>query len=490
MLTLGASGILDENSDLTGFTPRLWLAGHLKSQVFPTLPAILKTCQVLPKISEAISMLTLSDSLAQSPRRFLLALTRVHALKGLSEAPKADLVTALTIHLTDAAHLTALIQSLTAAELTVLVDLKLAGGQLARRHLRLRHGDVRPYRPWQPDAPRQPWLQPISAVERLWFLGLIFWNPKTEVFHLPLEVQTHLPQSLPLEAGESRPGDSLATQRLAHDLASLLALVVREPIRLIHQRWLPPRSLARWGMLQAQPPATPQPGSELQTQRRRFIHYLAEAAALIDLGRAGLTLTPAAWLWLGTTPEARLQTLWQAWVAPDPERWRRFRLPGYTWLTHPGPFLAGLHQGLAALLPRQLDDRLLGDRLLGDFIQALLAQSPQLTDFVPALVEDPPAEVAAVITALLRGPLCWLGVIDIVDREEGNEDLPPGAVIRLTPWGAARLGGAEESPPPALPAPGHFSLTPQPQPIRWRVRCGCNFSTAYRTRQTGCWSCS
>ena len=50
-IACGVSRILGGRSDLTGFVPRLWLEGPLTSQVFPALPAILKTCQVLPKIS-------------------------------------------------------------------------------------------------------------------------------------------------------------------------------------------------------------------------------------------------------------------------------------------------------------------------------------------------------------------------------------------------------------------------------------------------------
>lgn len=164
----------------------------------------------------------------------------------------------------------------------------------------------------------------------------------------------------------------------AHDLACLLALLQRQDVRPRHGRWLTARPLADWGECCAWPPAAPEARGELQTGRRRFLHYLAEAAGLVGLVGPYLTPTPAAWLWLGAAPAERLSALWQAFLAPDAALWRTYRLPGHDVIPGIGRLLAALAQALAELDP--------ADPAL--FAGLLARRRPELHDLAPATLLD------------------------------------------------------------------------------------------------------
>jgi hypothetical protein len=74
--------------------------------------------------------------------------------------------------------------------------------------------------------------------------------------------------------------------------------------------------------------------SELQTDRIRFLHYLAEAAGLVAPAGGLLKPTPAAWGWLQAAEVERRRALWDGWRAdlrrPSHDRalWQWYRLPG------------------------------------------------------------------------------------------------------------------------------------------------------------------
>jgi hypothetical protein len=121
----------------------------------------------------------------------------------------------------------------------------------------------------------------------------------------------------------------------AHDVGWLLALLDTTQTRLLHRRWLPPNALRTWGERCAVPPAHPDARSELQTERRRFLHLAAEAAGLVAPAGVLLKPTPAAWVWLASNPMARFGTLWDGLVGASNERWGRYRLPGHRSLHSP-----------------------------------------------------------------------------------------------------------------------------------------------------------
>jgi hypothetical protein len=429
-------------------------------------------------------MATLHQHLEATPRRMLLAIARARNLPVPWDAPKAELVTTLAGALLDPAQLSQLIPSLSGAEQAVLDDLVTAGGRLPRHFVVRRHGDLRPYRPWRSDAPRRPWEDPISPVQRLWFLGLIFLDQSAHDLVIPDDVLPHLPvpKQLSPAPAPGQGGDEPALVA-AHDLACLLALLQHQDVRPLHGRWLPPRLLAAWGQRCASPPVSQAKG-ELQTGRRRFLHYLAERAGFVGLAGPYLKPTPAAWLWLEAPPAGRLDALWNAFATPDPALWQTYRLPGRDLTSHPDKLIAAITQTLPDLDPA--DPVTFGERLP--------TREPSLYDLLPPDLADAEQELVAAIVEVLTGPLVWLGALQSAQGSNGAEEqggrgagvrrrwgaevispLRPGSLaphlprspaplpsctpappLRLTAWGASWLGLA---PPPEVPPPPCFALT-------------------------------
>lgn len=124
---------------------------------------------VLPNLRQCLE--------AASWRR-LLAMMACHGLPCSTRWLKADLVAALHAHLLDAATWRQRIPELGAPARSALDTLVQAGGALPAPTFQETFGAVRPYRPWRDDAPAQvPWEAPGAPAERLWYLGLLYFDP-------------------------------------------------------------------------------------------------------------------------------------------------------------------------------------------------------------------------------------------------------------------------------------------------------------------------
>ena len=429
-------------------------------------------------------MSTLDELLDATPRRLLAVIARQRDVPFPRDAPKATLVDLLGDALADPANLRAALDCLSAAERAVLDDLVIAGGRLPRYHVARRHGDLHPYRPWQPDAPSSPWDDPSSPVDRLYFLGLAFWDRQAGDLAIPADLIPLLPT--PAHPPQPRPatGPLEPARAAAHDVALLLALLDVDDVRPWHGRWLTPRLLTAWGHRCAVPPAHPEARSERQAGRRRFLHYLAEAGGLVALAGPFLKPTPAGWNWLGSDPATRLRTLWDAFVAPRPEPWRAYRLPGHHIVYHP-PIL--VESVLDALPHHDAGDP-------AAFAEALLARDPTPYSHLRTRPLNAHELLVKAIVALLTGPLAWLGALAPAPGAD------PGR-LGLTPWGAAWLELAD---PPAVPPSPPYALGPgltftppagYPDPLalatleacagrledgRWRVTAGSLVAALHR----------
>jgi hypothetical protein len=70
--------------------------------------------------------------------------------------------------------------------------------------------------------------------------------------------------------------------------------------------------------------------SELQGERIRFLHYLAEVAGLVAVQGGYLKPTVATWEWLSSPPNEQWKALWEAWrrdLASRNPLWNRYRFP-------------------------------------------------------------------------------------------------------------------------------------------------------------------
>lgn len=412
-------------------------------------------------------MTTLRQALTLTPWRLLLFIGRQRGLSLSSKISKADLIERLSAHLPDPSALETCLTGLPLEERQALVGLLTAGGSVPLRYLQPFYGSLRSFRQLPAHYPARTipaaaaaGIPPLSPLERLRALGLIFHHRPTQEIFIPTDLipplRNILAQAGEEEArargrGDAKKESSLASSphasssprlpfppvdMLCHDLTCLLALLQTADVRPWHGRWLSPGLLQEWGQCCAVPPASPAARSELQTGRRRFIHYLAESAGWIGGQGSGgggqkpaagirppvpdppplLTPTPAAWLWLQAGREARLRQLWQTWSVPQPELWRAYRLPGHEWLADPVRLLAPLHQTLVEL---DLTDPI-------NFARTLLMRTPALLELVPANLLDPIKTLVETIEQLLTGPLVWLGVLL---KDEGGRMKAEGGVF-------------------------------------------------------------
>ena len=384
-------------------------------------------------------MWDLKTCLERTPRRNLLVMARLRGVAAKHDTPKAELVERLHHASLDPRDINRQLRKLSPDEVKALEALVAAGGQMGLGRFTRRFGPIRPYKPWREDSPRHPWRNPISPAERLWYLGLIFQTTAeagTEpLVVIPGDLLPLLPIREPPSLAEKlRPapsitevsGEGAATTDLLHDLALLLSSLHRQDVRPLYGRWLAPRHLHDWNRRCACPEDLAGVRSELQTGRLRFIHYLAEVAALVAPTSSYLKPTPAAWEWLATSPTEQLRALWKSWLAPtDVTRtlWRRYRLPGH----EEGSPLEAVNCLVDGLAHCPTDEPFALDSL----IEALQSADETLAGC--------PTET---LDGLLTGPLAWLGILDI----------RPSAA-RLTAWGTWLLGLVPDPPPiaPAIP---------------------------------------
>jgi len=382
-------------------------------------------------------MTELRQLLAATPRRLLVVIARQRHVPFPRDAPKAALVDLLATSMSDPAQLCTVLDTLSDAEQAVLLDLSAAGGRLPRYHVTRRHGDLRPYRPWRPDASPRPWQNPISPVQRLYFLGLIFWDRPTDDLIIPADLLPFFPAPARPDRATPATVPLGSAHAAALDISLLLALLEVDDVRPLHGRWLTPRLLADWGQRCSVPPLHPTARGERQTGRRRLLHYLAEDAGFVAIAGRCLKPTPAAWNWLQAEPSSRLHALWEIFASPTDDLWRAYRLPGHDILHHPRVLVESALRALPHTVPSNP----------AAFAYALLGCDPEPHNDLHARLPDAEELLTQAILDLLTGPLVWLGALAIDNADR----------LSLTSWGTAWLGLSE---PPAIPPPAPFSLGP------------------------------
>ncbi len=294
-------------------------------------------------------------------------------------------------------------RQLTVAERDPLRALQAAGGKLPRAQFNTAFGEVRPYRPWRYGSPRQPWKQPQTLAEKLWFLGFVDFADDEVV--APIEVLNLLP---PLPHVEVSP--IAATQEplpqatfLLNDVATLLGILLYDDVKALWGRWLPPRILKGLDSVFRIAGEEPNVRSELRTGRIRFVHYLAEAAGLISIQMGYLKPTSAAWIWLDATSDEQWLTLWKSIerdLSNHSPLWERYRLPYVT-----VSLWQALEQQLSGLSPDEGYD---------------------LISLIGALRPCLPGVSLASVPQLLEGLLSWLGIVSMRGEDTFQfHGLPP-----------------------------------------------------------------
>lgn len=409
---------------------------------------------------------TLTLCLQRHSWRQLLAIMATHGLASAAQQRKPDLIQLLEQQLQEPTTLQTIIAQLDATSQNALQALLASAGQLPAHRLEQGFGPRRPYRPWDKAATLNaapPWQAPLTATERLWYLGLIYLNPPKpqpgvlQHYVLPAEIYNSLQQARasppanidhPRLLPPGRPAD------LVVHLGVWLATLAANPVKLVRGGWLPPSLLAtlaaRLGLAQERSAAPPQSAGvmsdfPLRSERHHpylaFLHYLAVAAEWVSPA-TNLALTPQGWSWLAAATAERWQQLWQAWLtaadelaAPYAFDWEPLPRHARTYLL---TRLQHLPQDHFAPLPALLEQW-----RLQDSYGHLPAPRPS-TWLADAPVHDP-------LVALCTGPLHWLGLLELTH---------PGSPAPAFP--ATPLGSPPAHPgpwPPDLPL--HLRLTRQ-----------------------------
>ncbi|MBZ0274806.1 MAG: WYL domain-containing protein [Anaerolineae bacterium] len=323
------------------------------------------------------------ELLANRTWRDLRATARMHNFYFDNRWTHAGALIALRHFLLGQNQMQKVIRQLADEEQAALMALKAHDGRMAHGTFTQAFGQIRRYRPWRDDAPPHPWRRPISAAEKLWFLGLIEVQDHQAVL-LPESVAARLPDvphpQTVVWAGARPDLDPAAVVR---DVAALLGTLLHTPIYPLHGRWLPPYALQAINQRLSIPEKLDGVRSEFATERIRFLHYLVQAAGLVSLQNRVLLPAAEAWDWLRLPcgeAHARLLAAIRADLHAREPLWDAFKLP---------PVGAAIWDALADLPP--------GNYTVGSVAAAI--QPYTLDPFT-----------STHIRAALIGPLRWLGV--------------------------------------------------------------------------------
>lgn len=327
-------------------------------------------------------MRTLAQMLEHRTWRELWAISHMYGLPFRGRMKRADYARHLHTTLRTCDLVRQEVRQLDASAREALVALRMAGGVMPACVFMSAFGKIRPFRPWREDAPRQPWKQPISAAERLWYLGLVEID-RDVVYGAEEALRcVPLPRVKPIHHAVET-DDEMPINPLLTDLAIWLGMVSALRPRTTWGRWLPLSAL--WAIqrrLWADDPSGRDGRSELQTGRLKFLHYLAEVTGLVSNGDT-LYPTVAAWAWLEERPQAQWEAIWRAvrddLRSADPV-WGRYRLPAISstvWTalwSEIGALAVGSSYSLITLIGR-LRAMLLGESLIAlpDVLEGLLS---------------------------------------------------------------------------------------------------------------------
>lgn len=381
-------------------------------------------------------MRTLSAMLKDRDAGFLKILTERWGFAALPGALRPD-PEALAQAMLDPTALQEMVEGLPDDARLALQDLLAHSGRIPFTTFTLAHGPLREMGPGRRDR-EQPWRHPISASERLWYLGLIgrafadSTQGPLEYVYLPRDLRAQI--SLPAEDEAELPGSpapepaqrSLADSGLLDDATTILAALRRSPVDALP---LPPapRSelkpfllrpasldlalhlLIEFGAL-AGPPLSPDPD-----RTRAFLDAPRgeSLAALVHLWAGSQT-----WNDLAATPG--IMCAKEEWPN-DPQLSRKGALrhlrplPMNTWWN-----ISAFVEALRASDPAfqrpsgEFDSWYLTDSRTGTFLRGISFWDRIEGEF---------------LRHLITGPMHWLGLVDL-GREEGA---PRPTSFRLTP---------------------------------------------------------
>ncbi len=327
----------------------------------------------------------------------------------------------------------------------------------ARAHVVVRkYGDLRRLGPgsleWQ-----KAWRQPASAVERLWFLGLLHLGYAMDdrfhgqFFFVPgdiLAILPPMPAPAPTFNATPLPSPAVArndTDALARGVLAILSHCRNKQVRS-RKGELSARELT--GLEGRLRPATSR-SALWEAQRLRFLRHLTEKAGWLRVQDGLWKPTAEAGRWLKKDATGRQTDLYSAWL--EDTNWNELwmmpsvRCENTGWRNDPTfarkAVLSGLTQcpvdtwlGIAALVDSMYDRDPDFMRPDGDY-DSWYIRDAQTGQYLTGFSNWHRVE-GALVRYILAAPLCWLGVVALGSPQEGTS----ADRFMLTRLGATILG--------------------------------------------------
>jgi len=213
-------------------------------------------------------------------------------------------------------------------EREALETVQAAGGRVRADPFMRRFGEIRSMGDGRLTL-EQPWLAPVSATERLWFLGLLFKafadyaDERVAFLFIPSDVLPLLPPpraqaGLPFEPHEPPAQVWRALDTASVDVCTFLAHVQNHQPRYVRGRGLSPQDESAWRRRWVWRPMSPPPFAAFVPMRAQWLLRVVGRLKLVR--RAGDRIRPAsdaARAWLSAPTPARQSQMWSAWVADE-----------------------------------------------------------------------------------------------------------------------------------------------------------------------------
>lgn len=398
---------------------------------------------------------------------------------------KSDVAAELADAMVRAEAVEGILSDLDADARAALDDLLRRGGALPWATFTRRWGELRAVGPGRLER-EELWRTPVSAVERLWYLGLVqrafaAWPVgQVEMAFVPEELGLYMPIPAPLEVTPPEPAESPAhqvsgTDVLADDLVTLFAALQMETLapavmgektawmRLPKASTLLETLALELGWLQRDEQETLRPVVDPMLawlQADAWSQWAALARAWMESAR---------WNDLAAVPTLLLDPM-REWPA-EPRFVRQVFLD---FLRHCAPDTWYTLAEFVAFVREQNMDFLRPD---GDYDAWVLRDA--VTEKPLRGIEAWDAVEGAWIAFVLTGPLFWLGMVDLGSDTSRSEPTH----FRLSTAGAALL---ELGDPPAVPDPLPLRLS-EDGVIAVPLRCRyARFQVRRIARPLGC----
>jgi hypothetical protein len=421
---------------------------------------------------------TLQASLEAHPVVLLRALAAAHGIQA-EQARGEELIERLHAHLTLPETVERLLAEMDEGTRAALDFLLSAGGQMPSHRFQRDPlgGELRQLGAGAMERAR-PWEAPISATERLFYLGLVYsgfgviGDYRGQVLYVPPELLELLPEVeaspvafdlAPLDG--IPPGVREQGLSLVEDAFVVLSDLQRRNAHAVKGRYLPTEALHRINERLTVPEPDTALASERETQRLALLMQLLRSLNLVEETVEGLLkpVTARARRWLQLPRPRRLLTLQRAWT-DDPTWNDLWRIPTLRpeptgWRNEPRRARAALVRWLRQVPPGEWFS-------IADFTRAIKRVDPDFQrpdgDYNSWYIrhaetgqllhgwENWEQVEGTLLRYLFTGPLLWLGAVELGYLTPGDKQ--PFA-FTLTPYGARWLGHDVELPPQPERAP-------------------------------------